>query len=193
LTSGAPAVRSDDEGRDVTFDEFAHTQLPPLLRFARVLCADRGLAEDVVQEVLVRAHARWATIEALDRPDAYVRRMIVNEFLSWRRKWGRISPRADIVLLEDVPDHAEAHADRDQLLAELAQLPRRQRAVLVLRYYGGLSDAEIAVELDCGVSTVRAHASRALTRLRVELHPAAQLPAAQPSAAELPAAQPREA
>ena len=78
----------------MTFEEFAAAQLPGVLRFAGVLTADRGLAEDVVQEVLIRAHARWTQIESLDQPEAYVRRMIINEFYSWRRKWARIAPRS---------------------------------------------------------------------------------------------------
>jgi RNA polymerase sigma-70 factor (sigma-E family) len=158
----------------VTFDEFTGTQLGRLLRFAVVLCGDRWLAEDVVQEVLVRAHARWDRLGSLDKPDAYVRRMVVNEFLSWRRRSARVLSVADVPELEraaDRPDLAGRHADRDLLVAELAKLPRRQRAVLVMRYYGGLSDAEIAEDLGCSPGTVRSHASRALARLRVELHP----------------------
>lgn len=79
----------------MTFDEFTAGRLPALLRFAGVLAGDRGLAEDVVQEVLVRTHQRWTKIGALDSPEHYVRRMIVNEYLSWRRRWGRIVPHAD--------------------------------------------------------------------------------------------------
>ena len=78
----------------MTFEEFAATRLDAVVRFATVLTNDRGLAEDVVQEVLIRAHQRWAQIESLDQPEAYVRRMIVNEFYSWRRKWARIVPRS---------------------------------------------------------------------------------------------------
>lgn len=152
----------------MTFEEFAAAELDPLLRFAKVLCVDRGLAEDVVQEVLARAMARWAAIGELDQPRAYVRRMIVNEFLSWRRKWSRVSPVA--ALPETVTSGpAERVADRVQLVAELRKLPPRQRAVLVLRYYGRLSDTEIAADLGCSVGTVRSHISRGLAALRVEV------------------------
>lgn len=153
----------------MTFEEFADMRLAPLLRFAKVLCVDAGLAEDVVQEVLIRAQHRWDRIGTLDAPEAYVRRMIVNEFLSWRRKWARITPVAEVPEAEPESDHAGRHAARDELVSRLAGLPRRQRAVIVLRYYGGLSDAEIATELDCALSTVRAHASRALATLRIEM------------------------
>jgi RNA polymerase sigma-70 factor (sigma-E family) len=160
----------------MTFEEFAATRLDAVVRFAAVLTNDRGLAEDVVQEVLIRAHKRWAQIEGLEQPEAYVRRMIVNEFYSWRRKWARISPRPpeDVAELDGpVDDHASTIADRRTLLDEIAKLPRKQRTVLVLRYYEGMADAEIAATLGCAETTVRGYAFRALKTLRVELTPAA--------------------
>jgi RNA polymerase sigma-70 factor (sigma-E family) len=152
----------------VTFDEFTRVRLAPLLRFATVLCVDAGLAEDLVQEVLIKAYARWEQVEGLDHPEAYVRRMIVNEFVSWRRKWARIIPVAAVELPAQVPDHADGHAERDALFRRLVRLPARQRAVIVLRYYDGLTDAEIAHELDCAVGTVRSIASRAVSALRLQ-------------------------
>jgi RNA polymerase sigma-70 factor (sigma-E family) len=163
----------------MTFEQFAATRLDAVVRFATVLTNDRGLAEDVVQEVLIRAHQRWAQIESLDQPEAYVRRMIVNEFYSWRRKWARITPRStdELTQLDGrtgrvEPDPAATIAERRTLLAEVAKLPRKQRAVLVLRYYEGLPDAEIAATLGCSETTVRGYAFRALKSLRVELAPA---------------------
>lgn len=156
----------------MTFDEFAATRLDAVLRFAVVLTNDRGLAEDVVQEVLIRAHQHWAKIGALEHPEAYVRRMVVNEFLSWRRKWARYVPQADVEPMmgqTTQADHADAQAERATLLAEVAKLPRRQRAVLVLRYYEGLSDAQIADVLGCAETTVRGYAFRGLAALRIEL------------------------
>ena len=158
----------------VTFEEYVAARLAGLLRFAVVLTGDRDLAQDVVQEVLARAQARWRSIVRLDLPDRYVRRMIVNEFVSWRRRWGRQVPVGWVVDGHPVgvsrqPDAAAAHAERDALLAELARLPRRQQAVLVLRYYEGLSDVEIAEVLGCRPGTVRGYASRALVMLRIEL------------------------
>lgn len=152
----------------MTFDEFTDTRLPALLRYAAVLTGERGLAEDVVQEVLLRAHQKWGHIGELDKPEYYVRRMITNEYLSWRRRWARVVPHAQVPEAA-VPDHAGQHADRDALVAELARLPRRQRTVLVLRYYAGLSDPEIADAMGCSPGTVRGHASRALSALRIEL------------------------
>lgn len=162
----------------MTFEEFTTGRLPALLRYAAVLTGERSLAEDVVQEVLLRAHQRWQHIGGLDAPEYYVRRMITNEYLSWRRRWARVVPHAEVEQHRaDGLDHAGRHAERDAIVAELAKLPRRQRAVLVLRYYAGLSDAEIAGELGCSAGTVRGYASRALATLRVELGPATLRPA----------------
>jgi RNA polymerase sigma-70 factor (sigma-E family) len=151
------------------FEAWARTNLAGLLRFATVLCCDVGVGEDVVQEVLIKAHRRWDRIACLDRPEMYVRRMIVNEYLSWRRKWSRYVPSADISLGLVVPDPAQRHAEQAELIAELVKLPPRQRAVLALRYYADLSDVEIAEMLSCRPVTVRTQASRALAKLRVEL------------------------
>jgi RNA polymerase sigma-70 factor (sigma-E family) len=153
----------------VTFDDWARVRLPALVRFATVLTGDRGLAEDVVQEVMIRAYGRWRRIVELDQPEAYLRRMVTNEYLSWRRRWARVTPHPDLAgATQPVADHAEEHAERDAILLELARLPRRQRAVLVLRYYERLTDVEIAEVLGCPAGTVRSLASRALAALRID-------------------------
>src|SRR5262249_61332331 len=77
-------------GGAMTFEEFAAARLPAVLKFAAVLTGNRDLAEDVVQEVLLRANGRWQAIACLDRPEAYIRKMIVNEYLSWRRRSWRL-------------------------------------------------------------------------------------------------------
>jgi len=167
----------------MTFEEFADTRLPAVLRFAGVLTGDCALAEDVVQEVLIRAHARWRKIGRLDYPESYIRKMIVNEFISSKRRTWRFIPtgtRPDTADQGDAghtADHAAHHAERAALLAEIGKLPHRQRAVLVLRYYEGLSDPEIATVLGCAAGTVRGYASRALASLRVEMRAPANAPA----------------
>ena len=155
------------------FEDFTAARLPAVLRFAGVLTGDRALAEDVVQEVLLRAHRRWRQIGDLDHPESYVRKMVVNEYLSWRRRSWRTIPGGLAADVDDrlIADHALQYAERATLLAELGKLPRRQRAVLVLRYYEGLTDGEIADVLGCAPGTVRGYASRALATLRVELAP----------------------
>src|SRR4051812_9346730 len=95
--------------------------------------------------------------------------MVVNEYLSWRRGLARTAPRADVEPLgAHVGDGADAHAERDAMIRRLARLPRRQRAAVVLRYYAGLSDADIAADLGCREVTVRSQISRALASLRLD-------------------------
>ncbi len=154
----------------MTFEEWAEGSLVALLRFARVLCSDRGLAEDVVQEVLIKVHRQWPRIAKLDQPETYIRKMVVNEYLSWRRKWSRMHPVADVIADDHVADHSRTYADRDYLATAIAALPRQQRAVIVLRYYAAYSDPEIADLIGCGTSAVRAYAARALVTLRAAHH-----------------------
>jgi RNA polymerase sigma-70 factor (sigma-E family) len=152
----------------MTFDEFAAARLPAVLRFATALSGDPDLAKDLVQEVLIRASERWPEI---GHPESYVRKMVVNEYLSWRRRSWRLIPSAAGSCDAGVasPDPADGYAERQALLAEMAKLPRRQRTALVLRYYEGFSDAEISDVMGCTQSTVRGHVFRALAALRVEL------------------------
>lgn len=141
-----------------------------LLRFGYVLTGDRHLSEDLVQEALARAHRRWPRISSLDHPDAYIRRIIVNDFMSWRRRTRRL------LLVADPPeprtpgahsgDHGAARAERDAMWQLLAELPKQQRALLVLRFYEGLTDSDIAHLVQCSPATVRAHAAKGLARLR---------------------------
>ncbi|MER5269153.1 SigE family RNA polymerase sigma factor [Actinosynnema sp. NPDC002837] len=151
------------------FGEYVVGRRPALMRFATVLTCQTWLAEDIVSDVLGRAFERWDRISVMAEPHAYVRRMVVNEYLSWRRRLARTSPSAEV--LPDVPvgDGADDRAQRDAMIRRLARLPRRQRAAVVLRYYAGLPDAEIAAELGCRVTTVRSQISRALATLRVDL------------------------
>jgi RNA polymerase sigma-70 factor (sigma-E family) len=162
--------RAASEARDAgDFDRWARAKLPALVGFAVLLTGDRGLAEDVVQEVMLRSYGRWSRIVELDHPEAYVRRMIVNEVLSWRRRLSsRTFPEPDAGADLSVGDHSDAQADRVALWSELARLPRRQRVVLVLRYYEHLTDTEIAEVLACPHGTVRSLASRALATLRID-------------------------
>lgn len=153
------------------FEQYVRERMNPLVRLTWAMCADHQLAEDLVQDVLIKVHRHWDRIQTLDSPDAYVRKALVNEYLSWRRKWIRISPRAEVPAHSwTVADHADAHADRAELDIELAGLPAQQRTVLVLRYYAGLDDNEIAKLLKCGPATVRGYASRALATLKLELN-----------------------
>lgn len=150
------------------FGEYVARQRPALMRFATVLTCQTWLAEDLVSDVLCRAYERWDRIAAMAEPNAYVRRMVVNDYLSWRRRLSRTSPRPDIEPA-GLSDGADERAERDAMIRRLAGLPRRQRAAVVLRYYAGLPDAEIARQLGCRETTVRSQISRALATLRVDL------------------------
>jgi RNA polymerase sigma-70 factor (sigma-E family) len=159
---------------EVTFEQFAVARLPSLLRYAVVLTGDRDLAQDVVQEVLARAQVKWRRISDADSPEAYVRRMVLNEYLSWRRSWAARNVHSvgeRLVDIDDarggVPDHAEDVVRADELWNRLTKLGRKQRAVLVLRYYEQLEDSVIAELIGCSPATVRSHAARALKTLRL--------------------------
>ena len=158
-----------DVGSD-SFGEFVAAALPGLLRFGHMLTGDPREAEDLVQEALVRSLRRWRTVRA-DDPSRYVRRAMVNTHITRWRRW------ESRVRLGTPPDgSAEDPAlsrtdDWDRLRRALAQLPVRQRTVLVLRYYEDLPDARIAELMDCAPGTVRSQAARGLTALRPLLDP----------------------
>lgn len=161
----------------VDFDAFVAARGEALVRVARRLLRDPHDAEDVVQDVLVKAHRHWGRIVDRDSPDAYVRRMLVNEATSfWRRAVRREFTVPDAArLAEPGRDETAAVDERDRILAALTRLAPKQRAVLVLRHYEGLSDAEIAHLLSTSVTTVRSNAHRGLANLRTHLKSSAPL------------------
>nr|WP_263254455.1 SigE family RNA polymerase sigma factor [Saccharopolyspora rosea] len=150
------------------FAEFVRATLPGLMRYGHALTGNPHDAADLVQTVLEKVGARWSKISrTTDEPLAYVRRAMANAHISrWRRT------RRE-TLLADFPDvPAAAHRDRledEPLWTALRSLPPRQRAVIVLRYYEGLSEAEIADTLGISRGTVKSQASKALTTLRRRL------------------------
>lgn len=150
------------------FESYVAQARLPLLRFAVVLTDDPELAQDVVHDVLLKAQRAWRTVEQADHPHGYVRRMLANEIVSWRRKWGRVQPRPVEDLDRALPDPTHAVDRRDELLRRVARLPMRQRAALVMRYFEDMTDADIGEVLGCSAATVRVHVHRALTTLRVE-------------------------
>jgi RNA polymerase sigma-70 factor (sigma-E family) len=161
------------------FDEFAVRELPGLLRYAVMLTGESDLAQDLVQDVMVKVHSQWRRVAAADHPRLYVKTMVTRAFLSWRRRWAvRNVVLAPVEGFDGEPtrDHALSIVDRDDVWRRLAGLPRQQRAVLVLRYYERLTDPEIATMLGCSAGTVRGYASRALAALRLELAAELSLP-----------------
>ncbi|PSL58624.1 RNA polymerase sigma-70 factor (sigma-E family) [Saccharothrix carnea] len=147
-----------------SFEDFATRQVTPLLRYATVLTGDPHLAQDVVQECLLRAQQRWTRIAAVDAPAAYLKRMVTNEFLGWRRRRKAHTPLHAVD--PPGPDPSTHYDEREAMLQSIDKLPRKQKAAVVLRYYEGCDDAEIAATLGCSQGTVRSHISRALATLR---------------------------
>ena len=150
------------------FEEFAIAALPALLRFGVVLTGDRHRADDLVQAALVKTMRRWPHIDHA-QPTAYVRRAMVNTHLSWWRARSRESRIPDSFDVAAPGDALATYDDQDQLARALAVLPPRQRAVVVLRYYEGLSEAEIADVLSCARGTVKSQAAKAMRTLRCAL------------------------
>ena len=154
------------------------------LQAACLLTGDRHRAEDLVQSALVRVWPHWARVSAKGDPDAYVRKVIFHQFASQvrRRRWSELAAGLLPGATGERPDH-DAEPDptgrvdsRLQLREILAALAPRQRAVLVLRYYLDLSEADTAEVLGCSVGTVNSQASKALARLRpLTLAPSALL------------------
>jgi RNA polymerase sigma-70 factor (sigma-E family) len=158
------------------FASFVSASLPTLLRFGHVLTGDPRQAEDLVQAALLRTWGAWARIERRDQPIVYVRRIMVNAHISWWRRFGR--REVAVATHDDRPDLAPqlAYEERADMWRALGQLGPRQRAVLVLRYYEQLSEAEIANVLDCSVGTVKSQAARGLDRLRTVLTTSDEMP-----------------
>lgn len=149
---------------DIGFAEFVAARGPALARSAYVLTGDAHLAEDLLQSALAKAAPRWAR---LDQPEAYVRRAMYTEHVSWwrRRRHVREVPLvADAGRHVDPPDDATAHTLA--LREVLAKLTPKQRAVLVLRYYEDLSEAQTAAVLEVSVGTVKSQTHEALKRVR---------------------------
>lgn len=144
------------------FADFVRERSPELLRSAWLLTGDWHAAHDLVQVALEKSWPRWG--RRIDHPDAYVRRVMLTTYLSWRkRRWTAEIPTAEL-------PEAEATAERTDLrltlLDVLTELTPRQRAVVVLRYFDDLSEAETAAVLGCSIGSVKAHASRGLQQLR---------------------------
>ena len=168
------------------FDDFVAARSTSLLRTAYLLTHDRGLAEDLLQTALAKAWFAWERIDG--QPEAYVRRILVNTYSTWwRRKWNGEEPTEDLPESGPAPGRpGESHRadERADLWQALGRLPKRQRAVVVLRFYEDLSEAETAEILGCSVGTVKSQASRALAKLRLDPRlTVSQMPAVAPKEA----------
>jgi len=160
------------EHADEEFREFMSGRWPGTVRLAYGLTGDLGHAEDLAQTAFAKAYASWARVRRSGDPDAYLRQIVLNENRNRFRKrrvteWltGRL-PEPDHPDGPGRPDSGAVHDDRLALLAALRTLGPRQRAVVVLRYWAGLTETEAAAALGCSVGTVKSQAARALATLR---------------------------
>jgi RNA polymerase sigma-70 factor (sigma-E family) len=160
---------ADSEGPRVeqpSFEDFVAARSRHLQRTAYLLTRDHHLAQDLVQTTYAKVWPQWSRIG--DDPEAYVRRTMINTYTSWwRRKWRGEMPT------EEFPEAGRSGEqsrieDRAGLMAALGRLPARQRAVVVLRYFEDLSEAETARLLNCSPGNVKSQASRALAKLRID-------------------------
>lgn len=155
------------------FESWLVAREPALQRTALLLTGDPHSAQDLVQTTLAKLYLAWDRIDDHEHVDAYARRILVNEHRSaWRRPWRRRE-----IVTDSVPDASRPEEGydgaHDAVWRFVATLPPRQRAVLVLRYYEELTEAETANVLGISVGTVKSQASRALASLRSQLdqHP----------------------
>jgi len=154
---------------DADFREFARSRAAPLHRSAYLLCGDWHLAQDLVQETLAKAFRHWRRVRRADSPDAYVKRILINEANQRRRGRNRHPPVAVPTAEPFELDATDDIVRRAGLLQALLTLPMRQRATVVLRYLEGMSERETARLLGCSEGTVKSQTSRALASLRTYL------------------------
>lgn len=165
---------TDDE-----FSAFVAGSARRLLHAADLLTGDRARAEDLLQHAYAKAYEHWASVRD-GAPEAYVRRVMLNRHLDW---WRRLRPREAPLQDGDLdrvraPDHAVDVGRRDAVLRALAGLTAKERAVVVLRFWLDLSEAQIAAELRIAQGTVKSTCARALARLRTDPHLSARADAA---------------
>lgn len=161
MTDGARPLSA----ADAAFVAFVESAWQRHLRLAILLAGDRGQAEELLQDSLVRIYERWRTLSRHENLDAYLRRTLTNAHTSaWRRRQ-RESP------VPEVPERGtDASAEHNtELHHALMSLPPRQRAVVVLRLYEDLSERQVAQVLGCSVGTVKSQYARALGKLRQQV------------------------
>ena len=163
----------DNAARTADFTDYVKAREQALARLAYLLTGDRDAAEDLLQNALAKCYRNWERVRGVEQPDAYVRRILINERNS---RWRRIVRRADsagshVLEVHDppAPPAAVDPAESLDLWRHVQALPRQQRAVLVLRYYEDLTEAQTAEILGCSLGTVKSHTSRALAAMRLKM------------------------
>lgn len=151
------------------FTAFAAARQQALGRMAFLLTGEHHAAEDLVQIALAKTYLAWDRIRARGATEAYVRRIIVNEYTTWWRRAWRRHERVTDEVPERPPYVDDDYGERDEIWRAIRTLSPKQRAVIVLRYYEDLTEAETASVLDVTVGTVKSQTSRAFARLRAKL------------------------
>ena len=163
-----------DDAIDERFAAYVRARGEHHLRVAVLLTGDWHAAEDLVQASLAKLYRAWPRLDTATGPDAYLRRIMVNTHRSWwRTRWRHETPAGELPEppLTAAVDVADRHAVGDQVRRALATLPRQQRAVLVLRFFEDLPEADVARLLGCSAGTVKTHTHRGLRALRTVLGP----------------------
>jgi len=153
--------------RDVAdYSDFVAMRWPSLVRTAFLLTGDHGHAEDLAQSALTKCLVAWPRLRAREAADAYVRKALLNTYISWRRKssWHEL-PSEDPPTI-DAYDSTEGLAQRSVVLEALSTLPPKQRAVVVLRFYEDLGVRDVAKQLGCSTGSVKRQTYEALKKLR---------------------------
>ena len=162
----------DDAERRADFTAYVRAREQALARLAHLLTGERDAAEDLLQNALAKVYRHWDRVRAAELPDAYVRRIMVNENNSrWRGLLRRHeTPSSHVLEVLEPPGVAglDPTASID-LWRHVQNLPRQQRSAVVLRYYEDLTEAQTAEVLGCSVGTVKSHTSRAISALRTSM------------------------
>ncbi|HWJ81161.1 MAG TPA: SigE family RNA polymerase sigma factor [Nocardioides sp.] len=161
-----------DAGDVTAFTEFCGARADALFRTAYLMVGDHQLAQDLLQEALVKTLLAWPRLSDRGNLEAYTRRVIVTTSISWRRRRSfHERPQEPLPELSG-PDAAEAVVTHGALVAALRTVPPRQRAAIVLRYYQDLTEQQTADAMGCSVGAVKSQVSAGLRRLRETLGPA---------------------
>ncbi len=150
-----------------SFHDFVQARIAALSRVAFLLSGDAHLAEDLVQQTLIKVASRWERLVTQGDPEPYVRRVLYHQHISWWRRHRReAAPTAELPERAR-PDHSDDVDISLSLGGALAQLAPKQRAVLVLRFYEDLTEQQTAAVLGCSVNTIKSQTRDALRRMRV--------------------------
>jgi RNA polymerase sigma-70 factor (sigma-E family) len=158
--------------RDVTaYSDLVTARSKSLFHTAYLMVGDHQLAQDLLQESLVKTYVAWPRLRDVNKAEAYTRRTIINTAISWRRRRSFHERPVDVLPEVGVADRVDELATRDALWAQLHLLSPRQRAAIVLRYFHDLSEAQAADAMGCSVGAVKSQTSAGIRRLRDRMGP----------------------